>query len=35
MAARVSQAVNLRLTIALQVAEAVTPAKLGQSNRVF
>jgi integrase len=35
MAARVIQAVNLRLTIALQVAEAVTPAELNQSNRVF
>jgi hypothetical protein len=35
MAARVIQAVNLRLTIALQVAEALTLAELNQSNRVF
>jgi integrase len=35
MAARVIQAVNLRLTLALQIAEAITPAELDQSDRIF
>jgi hypothetical protein len=35
MAARVVQAVNIRLTVTLQVAEAITPAELDQSERVF
>jgi hypothetical protein len=35
MAARISQAVNIRLTIVLQVAEAITPAELDQGDRVF
>jgi integrase len=35
MAARVIQAVNIRLTFALQVAEAITPAELDKSDRVF
>jgi hypothetical protein len=35
MAARVIQALDTRLTLTLQVAEAITPAELGQSDRVF
>jgi hypothetical protein len=35
MAARVIQAVNIRLTLALQVAEAITPAELDKRDRVF
>ena len=35
MAARVIHAVDRRLALALQVAEAITPAELGQSDRVF
>jgi integrase len=35
MATRIVQAVDRRLALVLQVAEAVTPAELGQSDRVF
>jgi hypothetical protein len=35
MAARVIHALNRRLTFALQVAEAITPAELDQSGRGF
>jgi hypothetical protein len=35
MATRVIRAVDRRLTLALQVAEAITPAELDQSDRVF
>jgi hypothetical protein len=35
MAARVIQALDTRLTLTPQVAEAITPAELDQSDRVF
>ena len=35
MAARVVQAVDLRLALVLQVAQAITPAEPGQGDRVF
>jgi integrase len=35
MAARVIQALDIRLRLVLQVAEAITPAELDQSDRVF
>ena len=35
MAARVVQALDTRLTLALQVAEAITPAELDETDRVF
>jgi hypothetical protein len=35
MAARVVQALDQRLTLALQVAEAITPAELDRTDRVF
>ena len=35
MAARVVQALDRRLALVLQVAEAITPAELNQSDRVF
>jgi hypothetical protein len=35
MADRVIRALDRRLTLALQVAEAITPAELGRSGRVF
>ena len=35
MAVRVLQALDTRLTLALHVAEAITPAELDQSDRVF
>jgi hypothetical protein len=35
MAARVIQVVDHRLGLVLQVAQAITPAELDQSNRVF
>jgi integrase len=35
MAARVVQALDQRLTLALQVAEAITPAELDGTDRVF
>ena len=35
MATRVVQAIHIRLTIAVQVAEAIIPAGLDQSDRVF
>jgi integrase len=35
MAARVIQALDTRLTLTLQVAEAITPAELDKSDRVF
>jgi integrase len=35
MADRVIHALDRRLTLALQVAEAITPAELGRSDRVF
>ena len=34
MADRVIRALDRRLTLALQVAEAITPAELGRSDRV-
>jgi integrase len=35
MAARIVQAVDLRLALVLQVAQAITPAELDQGDRVF
>jgi chorismate mutase len=35
MAARVVHALDQRLTLALQVAEAITPAELDRTDRVF
>jgi hypothetical protein len=35
MADRVIHALDRRLTLALQLAEAITPAELGRSDRVF
>jgi hypothetical protein len=35
MAARVVQALDRRLTLTLQVAEAITPLELDPSDRVF
>jgi hypothetical protein len=35
MAARVVQELDRRLALVLQVAEAITPAELDQSDRVF
>jgi hypothetical protein len=35
MAARIVQALHIRLTLALQVVEAITGAELGQNDRVF
>jgi integrase len=35
MAARVIQALDIRLTLTLQVAEAITPTELDQSDGVF
>jgi len=35
MAARVIQTLDTRLTLALQVAEAITPAELDRTDRVF
>jgi len=35
MAVRVLQALDAQLTLTLRVAEAITPAELDQSDRVF
>jgi hypothetical protein len=35
MAVRIVQAVDLRLALVLQVAQAITPAELDQGDRVF
>jgi hypothetical protein len=35
MAVRIVQAVDLRLVVVLQVAQAITPAELDQGDRVF